>query len=133
MEQDVNKPMTHEENLEHNKKIASQYKANMPIFHSPDPKWVIAVTADKKLIVNEDIEVSEAAKVVLDMVQDTINAQQEQINNLKQWEKRQLDVIDAQKKLIEEQDKKIIDLAFKLAYAERSLEVVQEANTRSRP
>ena len=35
--------------------------------------------------------------------------------------------------LIAEQDKKIIDLAFKLAYAERGNEIVLEANTRSRP
>ena len=35
--------------------------------------------------------------------------------------------------LVAEQDKKIIDLAFKLAYAERSNEIVLEANTRSRP
>ena len=35
--------------------------------------------------------------------------------------------------LVAEQDKKIIDLAFKLAYAERSNEIVLEANQRSRP
>ena len=35
--------------------------------------------------------------------------------------------------LVAEQDKKIIDLAFKLAYTERSNEIVKEANTRSRP
>ena len=35
--------------------------------------------------------------------------------------------------LVAEQDKKIIDLAFKLAYAERSNEIVLEENTRSRP
>jgi hypothetical protein len=35
--------------------------------------------------------------------------------------------------LVAEQDKKIIDLAFKLAYAERSNEIVMETNTRSRP
>ena len=35
--------------------------------------------------------------------------------------------------LVAEQDKKIIDLAFKLAYAERSNEIVLEVNTRSRP
>ena len=35
--------------------------------------------------------------------------------------------------LVAEQDKKIIDLAFKLAYAERGNEIVLEANTRSRP
>lgn len=79
----MNKPMTNEENFEHNKKIISEYNANMPVFYSPDPKWIIAITADKKLIVNEDIEVSEAAKVVLDMVQDTIRQQQAEIKSLR--------------------------------------------------
>jgi len=35
--------------------------------------------------------------------------------------------------LVAEQDKKIVELAFKLAYAERGNEIVLEANTRSRP
>ena len=35
--------------------------------------------------------------------------------------------------LVVEQDKKIVELAFKLAYAERGNEIVLEANTRSRP
>ena len=41
--------------------------------------------------------------------------------------------IEALYNLVAEQDKKIIDLAFKLAYAERSNEIVLEANQRSRP
>ena len=89
---------------------------------------------NKPLAYGNDIQewLSEAATM--------LRQQQEQINNLKQWEKRQLDVIEQQQEekkalynLVAEQDKKIIDLAFKLVYAERSLEVVQEANTRSRP
>ena len=62
-----------------------------------------------------------------------LRAQAEKINNLEQWQKRQLDVIEAQKEYMKAQDEKIVDLAFKLAYAERNLEIVQEANTRSRP
>lgn len=52
--------------------------------------------------------------------------QAERINNMQQWEKRYLDVIEAQKKLIEAQDEHIVDLAFKLVYAERGNEVAKE-------
>ena len=62
-----------------------------------------------------------------------LRQQQEQINNLQQWEKRQLDVIKAQEEYMKAQTEKIVDLAFKLAYAERSNEIVMKANTRSRP
>ena len=75
----------------------------------------------------EEIDLQESATM--------LRQQQEQIENLKQWEKRQLDVIEQQQEekkalynLVAEQDKKIIDLAFKLAYAERSNEIVMEAN-----
>ena len=37
-----------------------------------------------------------------------------------------VNIIEKQQKLIEEQDKKIIELAFRAVYAERSVEVVQE-------
>ena len=55
-----------------------------------------------------------------------IRQQQAEINQ-QQEEKKAL------YNLVAEQDKKIIDLAFKLAYAERSNEIVLEVNTRSRP
>jgi hypothetical protein len=55
-----------------------------------------------------------------------LRQQQAQIN-------QQEDEKKALYNLVAEQDKKIIDLAFKLAYAERSNEIVMEANTRSRP
>ena len=73
---------------------------------------------DKYLVILGDIEFKKAA--------DFVRQQAEKINNLEQWQKRQLDVIEAQKKLIEEQDKKIIDLAFRLTYAERGNEVAKE-------
>lgn len=37
-----------------------------------------------------------------------------------------VNIIEKQQKLIEEQDKKIIELAFRAVYAERSVEVIQE-------
>lgn len=62
-----------------------------------------------------------------------LRQQQEQINNLQQWERRQLDVVEAQKaeiealkNLVAEQDKKIIELSFRVVYAERSNEIVKE-------
>ena len=55
-----------------------------------------------------------------------LRQQAEQINNLLQWEKRQLDVIEAQKEYMKAQDEKIVDLAFKLVYAERGNEVAKE-------
>ena len=50
------------------------------------------------------------------------------INNLLQWQKRHLDVIEAQKEYMKAQDEKIVDLAFKLVYAERGNEVAKELN-----
>ena len=57
---------------------------------------------------------------------DIVRQQQAEIN-------QQQDEKKALYNLVAEQDKKIIDLAFKLAYAERSNEIVLEVNTRSRP
>ena len=57
---------------------------------------------------------------------EMLRAQAEKINNLEQWQKRQLDVIEAQKEYMKAQDKHIVDLAFKLVYAERGNEVFKE-------
>ena len=57
---------------------------------------------------------------------EMLRAQAEKINNLEQWQKRQLDVIEAQKEYMKAQDKHIVDLAFKLVYAERGNEVANE-------
>ena len=59
---------------------------------------------------------------------EMLRAQAEKINNLEQWQKRQLDVIEAQKEYMKAQDKHIVDLAFKLVYAERGNEVAKELN-----
>ena len=51
-----------------------------------------------------------------------LRQQAEQINNLKQWERRQLDVIDDLRNYMKAQDEKIVELAFKLVYVEESKE-----------
>jgi FtsZ-binding cell division protein ZapB len=87
--------------------------ANMPIFYSPDPKWIIAVTEDKKLIVNDDIEVSEAAKVILNMVQDTIGKQQAEIEALKEVNAQQANYISEEKLAYEKLWKEHMELFWK--------------------
>ena len=47
--------------------------------------------------------------------------------------KEQKAKIEALKNLIEAQDEKIVELAFRAVYAERGNEIVREANARSRP
>ena len=76
----------------------------------------------------------------LDQAATMLRQQQEQIDKLTAIValreiniKQQQEEKKALYNLVAEQDKKIIDLAFKLAYAERSNEIVMEANTRSRP
>jgi len=63
---------------------------------------------------------------VLEQAATMLRQQAEKINNLEQWQKRQLDVIEAQKEYMKAQDKHIIDLAFKLVYAERGIKVAKE-------
>ena len=59
-------------------------------------------------------------KIVLGIAESLLRQQQAEIN-------QQQDEKKALYNLVAEQDKKIIDLAFKLAYAERGNEVVKEA------
>lgn len=42
---------------------------NTITFNSAESTWVMQITADRKIIVNEDVEVSEAAQSVLDALQ----------------------------------------------------------------
>jgi len=42
---------------------------NTITFNNVNSDWVMQITADKKIIVNEDIEVSDAAQAVLDALQ----------------------------------------------------------------
>ena len=69
---------------------------------------------------NELAEDLEGAKLVILKLNEMLRQQQAEIEALKAENK-------ALYNLVAEQDKKIIDLAFKLAYAERGNEVVKEA------
>jgi SLT domain-containing protein len=45
------------------------FQPNTITFNSAESTWVMQITADRKIIVNEDVEVSEAAQSVLDALQ----------------------------------------------------------------
>jgi len=44
-------------------------KPNTITFNNSESTWVMQITADRKIIVNEDVEVSEAAQTILDALQ----------------------------------------------------------------
>ena len=43
--------------------------------HNETPKWVMKITADRRIEVNEDVEVTEAAKKVLEAMQWMLDKQ----------------------------------------------------------
>jgi polyphosphate kinase len=45
-------------------------------FHAADTGWVMRITADRRIEVNEDVEVTEAAQKVLDAIQHLLTPQQ---------------------------------------------------------
>jgi hypothetical protein len=45
-------------------------------FHNLNPEWAMRITADRKIEVNENVEVSEAAQKVLDTMQSLLDKQQ---------------------------------------------------------
>jgi len=45
-------------------------------FHTTDNKWVMRITADRRIEVNEDVEVTEAAQKVLNAMQYLLTPQQ---------------------------------------------------------
>lgn len=48
---------------------------NTITFHNSNVDWVMRITADRRIEVNEDVEVSEAAQKVLDAMQYLLKAQ----------------------------------------------------------
>lgn len=48
---------------------------NTITFHNSNADWVMRITADRRIEVNEDVEVSEAAQKVLDAMQYLLKAQ----------------------------------------------------------
>jgi SLT domain-containing protein len=45
------------------------FQPNTITFNSAESTWVMQITADRKIVVNEDVEVSEAAQHVLEALQ----------------------------------------------------------------
>ena len=41
-------------------------------FQAPDSRWVMKITPDRKIVINEDVEVSEAAITLIGIVNDMI-------------------------------------------------------------
>ena len=39
-------------------------------FQAPDSRWVMKITPDRKIVINEDVEVSEAAITLIGLVND---------------------------------------------------------------
>jgi hypothetical protein len=39
-------------------------------FQAPDSRWVMKITPDRKIVINEDVEVSEAAMKLINIVND---------------------------------------------------------------
>jgi hypothetical protein len=55
---------------------------NTITFHNSNADWVMRITADRRIEVNEDVEVTEAAQKVLDAMQYLLKAQtQEPVSN----------------------------------------------------
>ena len=48
---------------------------NTITFHNSNVEWVMRITADRRIEVNEDVEVTEAAQKVLDAMQYLLKAQ----------------------------------------------------------
>lgn len=48
---------------------------NTITFHNTNADWVMRITADRRIEVNEDVEVTEAAQKVLDAMQYLLKAQ----------------------------------------------------------
>ena len=48
---------------------------NTITFHNSNADWVMRITADRRIEVNEDVEVTEAAQKVLDAMQYLLKAQ----------------------------------------------------------
>ena len=41
-------------------------------FQAPDSRWVMKITPDRQIVINEDVEVSEAAITLIGIVNDMI-------------------------------------------------------------
>ena len=64
---------------------------NTITFHNSNADWVMRITADRKIEVNEDVEVTEAAQKVLDAMQYLLKAQRAWVGLT---EAERIDIID---------------------------------------
>ena len=56
-------------------KLNTAIEPNTITFHNINADWVMRITADRRIEVNEDVEVTEAAQKVLDAMQYLLKAQ----------------------------------------------------------
>ena len=65
---------------------------NTITFHNSNADWVMRITADRRIEVNEDVKVTEAAQTVLEAVQYLLKAQPEERNFCPRCGKRTADL-----------------------------------------
>ena len=65
---------------------------NTITFHNSNADWVMRITADRRIEVNEDVKVTEAAQTVLEAVQYLVKAQPEERNFCQRCGKRTADL-----------------------------------------
>lgn len=53
----------------------SGIEPNMITFNNTNNTWVMRITSDRRIEVNEDVTVTEAAQVVLELVQQLLDKQ----------------------------------------------------------
>jgi len=63
---------------------------NTITFNNMNSQWVMKITADRKLEINDDVEVSEAARIVLDSLQELLNKTKPQYRELSDEEIREI-------------------------------------------
>ena len=54
---------------------------NTITFHNSNADWVMRITADRRIEVNEDVEVTETAQKVLDAMQPLLKAQRKPLSD----------------------------------------------------
>ena len=77
-------------------------QASTITFNNANSDWVMQITADRKIIVNEDIEVSDAAKSVLYAVQNLL-AQANPVKDIIEKNKPEIEKANAYIKSLEDE------------------------------
>ena len=64
-------------------------------FQAPDSRWVMKITPDRKIVINEDVEVSEAAITLIGIVNDMTKPKQWQgLSDYEIFKTEGLDCVD---------------------------------------